>query len=226
MNRYQLREEVRFILRDDSFPQLDINSALNRVIGDINNAGRFRFHQNSVTITPVAGTYSYAVPSTVLAEYSVVWAFAVVNKQALINKGSELIDPLRSGKFTEAGDLPTDYWRWGDNFLFDPIPNAVTAAYNFTVHCFKDVTELDGDLDTPGIPARYHRNVLAYGAASQISPAAMVKLPSGTISVASAFERAMTNMIRQELWEPYKVERFVPDSRWIRIHQVGNIGHL
>lgn len=226
MNRFQIRGEVRFILRDETYPELDINSAINRVIGEI-NSDRYRFQQTIQTITIVAGTYRYTVPDTMIADYSLVWALGVQNKQKVINKGSEMIDPLSTGKFITTGDEPDMYWRFGPEFWIDPVPTATMAAYGISALSFKDIPDLNGDLEEPSrIPARFHRTVLAYGAAAQITPAALVRTAAGTISVSQAYEKSLILMKRQEGWEPYKTERFDCDDRFALAHLWGNVGGI
>lgn len=224
LTRYELRQQVRQILRSDSYPREDINSAINRVIADINISGRYRFHRTTSSLTIVAGTYSIAVPSTLLSDYALLFAPGVENYQKLINKGSELIDPFSDGKFISTGDKPEEYWRWGDNFLFDPVPTATMALQTIRVYGEFDLALLSGDFDTSGLPARYHINVLAYGAAAQLAPDQLVRSGgSGPVTVQSAYDEAFKSMIRQEKWEPYQTEEWLRDSLFVGSQNWGNV---
>lgn len=225
MTRYELRQQVRQVLRSDSYPREDINSAINRVIADINASGRYRFHRTYATLSGwAAGTFEYAVPTTLVSDYALVFAPGVDTKQKIINKGSELTDPFSKGMFIDTGDAPEFYWRFGQKFLFDPIPTAVAAAQSIRIYGEWDLDLLTGDFDTSGLPARYHINVLAYGAAAQLAPDALIRSgASGPISVGQAFQNAFDSMIRQEKWEPYQTEEFGVDAPALGMEQWGNV---
>lgn len=224
LTRYEIRQQVRQVLRSDSYPREDINSAINRVIADINSSGRYRFHRTYTSLALVADTFEYTVDSTLLSDYALVFAPGVTTKQKIINKGSELIDPYSLGKFIETGDAPTEYWRFGQKFLFDPVPNAVAAAQTVRILGEFDLSLLSGDFDTSGLPNRYHINLLAYGAAAQLAPDALVRSgASGPITVQDAFNESFKSMIRQEKWEPYQTEEWMRDSQFLGSEEWGNV---
>lgn len=226
LNRFQLRSRVRQVLRDESYPKEDLNSAINRVIADVNNSGRYRFHQSTSDITLVAGTFSYTRPVTMIADYALVFAPGVTGYEKVLSKGSELIDPFTNGQFIDTNDAPVEYWTWGSTILFDPVPNATAALRTVRIYGHFDLAILNGDLDKPGLPARYHYNVLVYGAAAQVAPAAMVRTAAGTISVQKAYENSFDDMKRSELWEPFKVEQWLGDERFADSANWGNVSSL
>ncbi len=226
MNRYQIRRRVQGLLRDDSFPVEVINEALNRVLDDLNSSGRFRFQEdNATTITLVTGTYKYAVTSTILAEKLLVYQLASTTEQAIIPKGADMVDAIAAGAFTGSG-VPLWYFKWDDYFWFDPIPSSAENGKIVTVFHYKDITQLTGDLDTPGIPARYHGNVLVFGTAAEIAPGLMVRTPEGNVMIGIAYAKARQQMIQQEKWEPFTNKQLIRDPRWSTIHGSGHVGKI
>lgn len=218
---------MRELLGMDTSPSEDINGAINRVIADVNNSGRYRFHQTNVNLAAlVDGTYSYDTSTRMIAEKAVVFAPGVSGYQKTIDKGSEIIDPFTGGYFITKGDAPTRYWIFGNKILFDPVPNATAALRTITVYGEFDLAMLDGDSDVPGLPARYHYNVLVYGAAAQIRPSAPLKTASGATTVGDAFRNAFQDMVRNELWNPYQTEGWQTDDRFLDMDQWGNVGSV
>ncbi len=223
LNRFQIRRQVQGLLRDDTYPPEVINEALNRVLLDINNSGRFRFQQNSDTITLVDGTYKYAVTSSIIAEKLVVFQLGTSSEQVVVPKEADMLNAIANGDFLESGNAPTSYARWNDYWWFDPIPNATAAGKVVTVFTFKDITALTGDLDYPGIPPRYRGSVLVYGVAADIAPGLMVRTPQGNMGVQTAYEHALRKMMQQELWEPFSNKLLIRDPRWRDISTSGSV---
>lgn len=226
MNRLQIRRRVQGLLRDDTFPVEAINEALNRVLLEISSSGRYRFQQATTTLAMVGGTYQYNIPTDLLGERLLVWK-AGTDSQAVIAKFPEPIDEILSSGFVTSGDLPTTYLRWGNQFWFDPIPNATADGGLVTVYYFKDIATLDNDLtQITTLPARYQPTLLVYGVAADIAPGLMVRTPEGNMSIQIAFQRALKTMKEQELWDPHTDKQLIRDLRWKNINRVGNVGSV
>lgn len=234
MTRYELREEVRQILRADGYPPEDINIAMNRVLQDISNSGRYLCQKSTDDITLATGVFSYVVKPTLIAERTLIFDRNTVN-EFVINKGTEIEDAYGDGLFKAQGtwmapNRPT-YWRWGLNWLFDPIPDASLNGKKVTVFGVFDFPKLAGDLSKPDpLPERWQSTLLVYGTAAQLAPAALVRTATGTLSVEGAYKTSFQHFIRQELWEPYAGGQLALDDRFGSadqgLHTLGNIGGL
>jgi hypothetical protein len=214
MNRYEIRMEVRRLLRDDTFPDEDINAAINRVISDINAMDRFNFHQASTDITLVSGTASYLYDQNwILADRGVIFA-AGTSRQAQLAKYDGPQNALPDGFGLESGSVPRTYYIWGDYIFFDPKPNAVAAVDKVRLFYYKDLAALTTELQVPDFPTRYHNTVLAYGAAVQLSP--MVELDNGVNynNLTKLFERSVSNMRRNEDFELNVIKGLHKSNRW------------
>lgn len=220
MNLYQIRQEVRRILRDDEYPAESVNAAINRVIADINILGRFKFHQLKTELTLVAGTYKYAEPSDMLSEKVLVWAEGTTSEH-IVRKRNSVQDMLAEGKFTAQGDVPNEYCRFGGYVYLDPIPSSTAAASKVMVYYWGDLQPLVSDTDTPDIPERYHRNVLSYGAAAQINPVLEVGSTQGMVNLNTLYERAVRSMASQELWDVGSIPTVQRGARWANSHNWG-----
>lgn len=221
MNLYLFRKNVRQVLRDESFPAEDIDSAINRVIKDINTSGRYRFHESEDTITLTTSTYSYAVDSDILAEHAVVYKAFTTDQVVLDKIQGKLENALALDLFTESADYPTQYLRWGQTWYFDPIPNATANGNTITIFCMRDLAQLYSPLDTCSLPDR-HANVIIYGAAGQINP--LLK-PDGNRgqTVTQLYQIAFNNMRLQEKWDPDDVPTLVRGPRWNDASSWGNV---
>lgn len=227
LNRYEIVKEVRSILRDDGKAKEEICEAINRVIGKINNTGRFRFQESSFDIDLEAATYKYALESDVLADDTVIFAPGVSGKQRVLNKRSELVDAFSDGRFMNQADQPSDYWIWGGEMYFDPIPNTTAAANIVRIYGYRDLTELNGDLEEPSaLPARYHRTVLANGAAAELAPDAMLRIGDRSLSVQKAFEIELNKLVAQEEWKPHNVQNIGRDSRYAAMDTWGHVSTI
>lgn len=221
MNLLQYRNEVRKMLRDDSYPVDDVDSALNRVLGDINVLGRFRFHEGAYSFNLTANNYTYAIPTTVLAERLLIYAAGNNTYQKEIPRrrepwtGSPII-PIATG------ESPEEWYRYNNNWYINPIPNATMVAHgNVTVLHDKDLTSFLSANDTTALPDR-HSNVLIYGAVAQLRPGLLIGSPEGQISIETLFSRAVEFMRQQEKWNYASI----PTLRLgIRFKNMGSWGH-
>ena len=82
MNRFEIRQEVRRLIRDETYPKRDIDEAINRVIRYINTLHRMRFHQGISDITLVTDDFTYAIPTILIAEEVLVFDPPVSPKPA------------------------------------------------------------------------------------------------------------------------------------------------
>lgn len=224
MNRLQVRTAVRNALRDQGYPSDAINEALDRVLQDLNISGPFRFQQQATTVVLSTGQYKYGVTSTIIAEKTVVFQVGVAADQAVLPKGPELVDGFVDGAFTETGDKPIRYFRWADEWWFDPIPNSTANGKVVTIYHYKDLTLPTSDLTAIPIPARYHAGLLVYGVLAEVAPALDISSGEGRLTAMSAYAQAKTNFIRQEKTEPNKFPNLIKDVRWVAISRLGNVG--
>jgi hypothetical protein len=222
MNRLQLRLSVRQILRDDNYPAESINAAINRVLSFINLLGRFRFHQSSEDITLDGGYYGYDIPSYVLAEELVVFDPDSADKVILL-KYPSFVAAQRTGAFTTTAAKPKYYSRWANHILFDPMPDTDAEGKKVRIYYFEDLQPLFSDLAIPLLPDRYHENVLAYGAASEIRPQSV---GMGGKTIGQLHMESLQQMINQELWEPGEKFQLFLSDRWRNIARMGTPGSL
>ena len=232
MRRIQIRREVRSIIRSDDYPKDDIDRAINRVIQQVNVLGRFRFHSTFTDLTMVTDDYDYAVASTMLAEELLVFNPPTSTKPAtlptpnFVRKIPTLQDAINEGRFLSSGDVPNFYVRFGDEFWFDPIPNATTNGSVVRVYHDADLPVLTSDMDQPvsRFNERYHRTILAVGAALEIDPLLQVNSAGGNTHLSNIYQRSLRNMQEQELWEPLTSHSLIRDARWTNAHIWGNVG--
>jgi hypothetical protein len=225
LNRYQIRQEVRRILRDDTYPAEAIDAAINQIIELINTKGRFRCHQAYEDVTLITNTASYAITETILAEELVVFDPGLTTQKILF-KNESLIDAVQRNEFTATGSAPVFYLRWDDLWYFDPVPNATANNRKVRIYHFKDLDLLTGDLQTSNIPARYHRPLLAMGAASDINPTLQIEQGGRQKSISSIFEEALKNFQKQELWEPLISHNLGIGYKFQSMHKWGSVGRV
>lgn len=226
MNRLQVRTAVRNALRDQGYPTESINEALDRVLQDLNMVGRLRFQQQATTVTLVTGTYKYAVTSTILGEDLVVFQVGVLADQKVLGKGPDLVDGFVDGAFTATGDAPTKYFRWADEWWFDPIPNSTANAKVVTIYHYKDLTLPVTDFTALPIPVRYHAGLLVYGVLAEVAPALDIGTGDGRLTALSAYSNAKAQFLAQEKWEANKFPNLITDVRFNAISRLGNVGGL
>lgn len=227
MYRFQIRNEVRYLLRDETYPATAINAAINRVLTNINNMGRFRFHQDFSDITLVTATASYAVTKTILAE-----EFVVINPdtttQKILSKYSSFLDAKVAGAFVTTGDAPKFYARWENLWYFDNVPNATANGKTVRIYHFTDIPKLYGDLEAvTRLPDRYQHTTLAYGVVAELSPAVQLQDgKGGYIAARSAFKESVRDMIMQEKWEPLVSHSLLLGRRWVDWELAGHVGRV
>jgi len=226
MNRLQIRNAVRNILRDDGYPTDSINEAINRVLSMVNTSGRYQCQEDTTTITLATDDYKYDVTSTILAEHLVVFQVGVTADQKILKKGPALVDGFADGAFLTTADAPVTYFRWNDEWMFDPIPNSTANDKVVTIYHYKDITELTGDFESPTIPTRYHDTLIVYGTLAEIAPALQMSTGDGKFTAQFAFEKAMNNFKLQEKWIPLKSPNLIKDSRWTGLEAFGHVGRI
>lgn len=195
MNLIQYRQEIRRMLRDDSYPEADIDAAINRVIADINTLGRFRFHEASYALNLTAGNYTYPVPANVQAEKVFIYGNNEVPRRREMWTGSPMIPDANNN----TGDTPTEWFRYANNWYIIPIPTATMAANDITVLYDKDLAALLSPLDTNALPDR-HANVIIYGAVAMLRPGLLIGAPEGQVKIDTLADRALSAMREQENW--------------------------
>lgn len=220
MNLAQYRLEVRGLLRDESYPESSIDSAINRVIRDINALGRFRFHEAQYSFNLTANDYQYEAPSTVLGEKVFVYAMGNAQYQKEIPRRREMWAHGESFLPTAVGSVPQEWYRYDNNWYIYPTPDAqMVANGNVTVLYDKDLAQLLSPMDENALPER-HSNVVIYGAASQLRPNLLVASPKGDIAVAQLYREALMGMREQENWNMAYIptlrvgRRFQQMSKW------------
>ena len=224
MRLIEIRDRVRGIIRNDAYDEFAIDDAVNDVLASINTAGRFRFHENNEDVALVNGTFKYAVTSTIIAEHQILIQPQSSDQAEVTKYPGGITEGIADGAFEgTTGDTPTRYARWKDEWWFDPVPNATAAAKTLRIYHMKDLALLTSDLDPPGINARYHLTVLAYGAAAMIDPNAAIRTGGGAQSVGEVYDKAFNNMIRQETWNPDERPTLVMDDRFAEMEGWGNV---
>jgi hypothetical protein len=223
LNLYQYRKEIRSLLRDDSYPDSDIDMALNRVVRDINNLGRFRFHEQSYTLNLTANNYTYAVPATVLAERLMIYDLGGNNQFEVPRRremwtGSPLV-PANNGS------TPVEWFRYNNNWYIVPIPDATMAANDITVLYDKDLVEFFSPTDTTALPDR-HKNVLIYGAVAQLRPNLLIGSPEGEALIENLYQMAVQAMKDQENWDYESIPALRAGKRWQLASQWGHVTNI
>lgn len=221
MNLYQLRQAVRREIRDDSFPAEAVDDAINRVIDEINTAGRFRFHQSEADITLVAGTWQYAIPSYFVGEEILVLN-AESEDQAILTKDESILTAVRDGRFWDTG-TPEFYIRRGAQFWLSPIPKTADAGDKITVYGHYNLPHLISDGDTSALPDIYENTVLVMGAAVRLSRHLKGEAQKELLA---DFSVAFSNMKNQEAWEPLVIPRLYRGNIWRNSHTWGSVGVL
>lgn len=219
MNLFQYRSEIRALLRDDSYPESDIDRAINRIIKDINALGRFRFHEQQYDFNLTLNTYTYAKPSTVLAERLLIYAIGNNTYQKEVPRRREMWTgaPLVP---TTQGNSPSEWFLYNNNWYIDPIPSATMLVNgNMSMLYDKDLTALLSPADTNALPDR-HSNVIIYGAVAQLRPGLLIGSPEGQVAIETLFSKATEFMRQQEQWNYASIptlrvgQRFSTCSNW------------
>lgn len=234
MNRIQIRQEVRSILRDDTYPKADIDKAINRVILTINAMGRFKFHHSSVGFSLTTDSYAYNLTGSlniVLAEELVVFDAPVTPKPSTLPKPKillkipTLVDAINLGHFLQSGDKPAVYVLWQNSIWLSPIPNSTANGKTVTIYYYADLPVLKNDMDTPPerFNPRWHSIILAMGAAVEINPQLEIASEGGTRQLIGQYNRNLQNMQQQELWEPLTSYQAQRDGRWAEAADWGNV---
>ena len=222
---YQLRQEVRDMLRDSTYPEDSIDGAINRVVRDINESGRYRFHEAQYTFNLTANTYTYSIPGNCLGETVMYYALGNNTYQAEIPRKREIFAAAPVVP-TDTGNSPTEWASYGNNWYIYPIPNSTAATNgNITVFYDKDLTELLSPMDTLGIPDR-HRNVPVYGAVAQLRPNLMLASPKGDVLVSTLYTQAFKDMQTQEHWNMASIPSLRPGPRWTGMNNWGFVSRI
>ena len=231
MNRIQIRQEVRSILRDDTYPKPDIDKAINRVISTINAMGRFKFHQDFSNVTMVTDDYDYTLDADILAEELVVFDPPVSTKPATLPKPNillkipTLVDAINLGHFLQSGSIPKVYVIWMNELWVSPIPNSTANGKTVRIYHYADLPVLKNDMDAPParFNARWHSIILAQGAAVEIDPQLQIASPGGSQRLIAQYSQNLQNMQQQELWEPLTSYQAQRDGRWTDAAAWGNV---
>ena len=228
MTLVQYRKEVRRILRDDSYPQQDIDAAINRVLLDVNEMGRFKFHEASYTLNLTANTYIYAIPANVQAEKIFIYDLGG-NNQVEVPRRREIWTGVPmvpdANNSNDYADKPAEWSRYANNWYIYPIPNATAAGNDITVLYDKDLLPLFSPMDTSALPDR-HQNVLIYGAVSQLRPGLLIGSPEGQVAIETLFARAVRNMMQTDLWQSAFIPSLRVGPRFRNMSQWGFVGKI
>tara|TARA_R100001530_G_C4320527_1_gene155571 strand:+ start:3130 stop:3852 length:723 start_codon:yes stop_codon:yes gene_type:complete len=233
LTRLQIRQGVRRLLRDSSYPKEEINEAINRVIENVNLLpGNYRFKQDFSDITLVTDDYDYTIDTDVVNEILVVHDPAVSPKPSatpamgiVAKYPSNLVSAVADGKFTTSASAPTTYVRYMNEWWFDPIPDSNANGDTVRIYHMADLPALTHDLDKPPLRfnERYHRTILVYGAAAEISPFAQTDTGLGSRRLHDKYQENMNNMQGQELWDYMTSENLLRDLRWSGAESWGNV---
>ena len=223
------------LLRDDGYPLNAINEAIDRVLADINNSGRYRFQEGIITIALVQGTYTYVISSTsvdILGDSDAIYAAQTTSVKSLHKM--DYGDALADGRFntTATQGVPEIYSIRIDgsgatddvSLYVDPVPSGDAAGKTITLLTYNELGPLASDLAKPfPLPARYHPTLLVYGTLAEVAPATQVRGADGFVPAAVAYERAFKSMQLQEKWSPHIAREVKRDNRWNGFSRVGMV---
>lgn len=221
MNRYQIRSEVRRIIRDSDYPKPDIDRAINSVISTLNSLGRFRFNETFHDVTLLNADKDYTM-ANFISETAVVLQPDTVD-EVLLTKVVNLTAAYERGWFVTPGDSPVYYAMFGDQMLLEPIPNAVAAGKIVRVHGYYNVANFDNDLSESDLPHKYCTSVLAWGAAAEINPSLVVDNDTRGASIREIFMTNIKSMLAMEGFEAKVQHDIRKDHRWRGLYSMGNV---
>jgi hypothetical protein len=151
MNLLELRTELKSILGnrtsvEDSRYNLWINNS------EIEIASAFQFFETETWKyrDTVIGSYIYALPSDLLAIYSLR---DNTNKRKIIRSGYRKIDNI---DFIQSGN-PTHYIRYGSNIMFNYKCSAIIRLY---LRYCTQLTAMSVDTDNPTLKQPWHEPIL------------------------------------------------------------------
>lgn len=221
----QYRNEIRTLLRDSSYPESDVDSAINRIVLDINSSGRYRFHEATHAFNLSANNYTYAVPGNCLGEKVMLYAAGNNTYQKEVPRKREIFAYAPQIP-TETGNAPTEWARYGNNWYIYPIPNSTMVTNgNMTVIYDKDLVTLLSPTDSLALPDR-HRNVIIYGAVSQLRPNLLVSSPKGDVAVTQLYVNAFRFMQTQEHWDMASIPHMKTSPRFSNMSSWGYVSRI
>ena len=221
MNRYQVRQEVRRIIRDSDYPKSDIDRAINSVISTLNSLGRFRFNETFHNITLVNADKDYTM-SNFISETAVVLQPDTVD-EVILTKVENLTAAYERGWFVTPGDSPVYYAMFGDQMFLEPVPNLVAAGKIVRVHGYYNLASFDNDLTESGLPNKYCTSVLAWGAAAEINPSLVVDNDTRGASIREVFMTNIKAMLAMEGFEAKVQYGIQKDHRWSGLYTMGHV---
>jgi len=225
MNRYQIRSEVRRIIRDSDYPKQDIDRAINSVLSSLNQVGKYRFGERYHDITLVGSDKDYTM-SNFVSEDAVVFQPGSVTEEALLTKVENLAAGIERGYFKETGDAPTYYALWGDQLYLEPVPNAVAAGKVVRVYGYYDLAFLSDDLTECSLPNKYCTSVLAWGAAAEINPTLVVDQSPRGSSIRDIYNFNLQTMLAMERFDAKVQPSILKDFRWRGLQNMGNVSKV
>lgn len=224
LNRYQIREEVRRIIRDPDYPKQSIDRAINSVIAYLNTLGRFKFHQTHLDLTLVLSQKDYNLTG-IIAEELLVYDPDTENEK-IITKAPDLITPYSQGWFSETGDSPVHYVVWGNKVWFEPIPNSVAAGKTIRVYGAFKLALFSNDTTATSLSDQYCISVLAWGAAAEINPSLVIETSGKQQSINAVYRANLEAMLRTEAWEPMVSHNLIKDRRWAGLYVMGHVSRV
>jgi len=224
MNRYQIRSEVRRIIRDSDYPKQDIDRAINSVVSTLNSLGRFRFNETFHDITLVNADKDYTMANFV-SETAVVLQPDTVD-EVILTKVVNLTAAYERGWFVVPGDSPAYYAVFGDQMLFEPIPNIVAAGKIVRVHGYYNLPIFDNDLTESDLPNKYCTSVLAWGSAAEINPSLAVDNDPRGASIRDIFMTNIKAMLAMEGFEAKIQYGIQKDHRWSGLSTMGHVNRV
>lgn len=136
---------------DTFYPSTVVNDFLNEALQAINNEEYWPWTQATATISTVAGTAAYAVPTD--------WK---ATKQLFISGFTPLaLSNLADVDYVTQQGQPVAYVVFGDQIILSPTPDGV---YTVTHQYQKMEPTLTLDSDTPLMPAEFHYAIVAFAA--------------------------------------------------------------
>ena len=225
MNRYQIRSEVRRIIRDSDYPKQDIDRAINSVLSSLNQVGKYRFGERYHDLVLVNGDKDYTM-SNFVSEDAVVFQPASLTEESLLTKVENLTAGIERGYFKTTGSIPAYYAIWGDQMYLEPVPNATASGKTVRVYGYYDLGFFTNDLTVCDLPDKYCTSVLAWGAAAEINPTLVVDQGSRGSSIREVYNFNLQTMLAMERFEAKVQYGIQKDYRWRGLQNMGNVSRV
>jgi len=162
--REKVRRRAGVATGDQLITPALIDDVVNQALQQIDGEAMWPWLETSATLTLVAGTTSYALPTDFRkAKGTIVLIGATSGRTELVEVSAIsafVADPTMTGR-------PSGYAIDGDSVVFTPTPD---AAYTARLGYYRTTLELVDDADTPLLPDQWHGAVVAIAVGLLVTP--------------------------------------------------------